>query len=129
MSTSGTPDPQVQTINIEVDWSDEPPTVYANGAQLTHSQTEFAMVFTEFAGFDGRRARDPGGPPRARVVSSVRLHPDTYFQFVVACASNWNKFINSISQPGSAPPKFQLNNLEGVQLEAVEPPSEGDGEG
>jgi hypothetical protein len=122
MSTAGSPNQSVQTINIEVDWSDEPPTVYANGAQLTHTQTEFAMTFTEFVNFDGRRARVPGGPPRARVVSSVRLHPDVYFQFVVACASNWNKFINAISPPGSQPPKFKLTGLEGVQLDGLDPP-------
>lgn len=124
MTTADGPEQPGQTIQIEVDWSDEPPTVYANGAQLTHTQTEFAVVFTEFAGFGGRRAREPGGPPRARVVSSVRLHPDTYFQFVTACASNWNKFVNAVSPPGSTPPKFKLVGIEGVQLEGLEPPGQ-----
>jgi len=123
MSNTNHPDQPEQVVRIEVDWSDEPPTVYANGAQLVHTQTEFSMVFTEFAGFDGRRARGPGQPPRARVVASVRLHPDTYFQFVTACASNWNKFANAISPPGVSPPKFKLIGVQGVQLEGIETPN------
>jgi hypothetical protein len=122
MSTKESPEQTPQAVNIEVDWSDEPPTVYANGAQLSHTQTEFAMTFTEFAALVGRRAQQPGGPPRARVVSSVRLHPDVYFQFVMACASNWNKFVNTMNTSGAKVPKFKLIGVEGLQLEGLEPP-------
>lgn len=115
-----------QEAPIEIDWTDEPTAVYANGAQLVHNNTEFAISFTEFASFAGRRAREGSGIPRARVVSSVRLNPDVYFQFVVACASNWNKFVNRVSPEGSKPPKFKLISAGKIQLEGLEPPGEED---
>ena len=109
---------------VEVDWSSEPPPVYANGAQLMHSVTEFAISFTEFANFAGRHSKGDGTAPRARVVSSVRVHPEIFFQLVVACASNWNKFVNRVSPPGSKPPKFKLLGAGNLQLEGLEPPGE-----
>lgn len=123
--SNGTPHRE-QPQMIEVDWSDEPPPVYANGAQLVNTNTEFALCFTEFANFGGRRARTEESLPRARVVSSVRLHTDIFFQFLVACASNWNKFVNRVSPPGSKPPKFKLLNAGNLQLEGLEPPGEQD---
>ncbi len=122
---SGTP-PQDQMI--EVDWSAEPPAVYANGAQLVHTASEFAMAFTEFAAYAGRHSKEGSEVPRARVISSVRLHPEIFFQFVVACASNWNKFVNRFSPPGSKPPKFKLIGSGNLQLEGLEPPGESEDE-
>lgn len=113
-----------QEVPIEIDWTDEPPPVYANGAQLVHNNTEFAISFTEFANFGGRRSREGSSVPRARVVSSIRLNPDVFFQFVVACASNWNKFVNRVSPEGSKPPKFKLISAGNIQLEGLEPPGE-----
>lgn len=121
--SNGTRSPQQEQM-VEVDWSDEPKPVYANGAQLVHTASEFAMCFTEFASIAGRRAKEGGEVPRARVVSSVRVHPEIFFQFVVACASNWNKFVNRFSPPGSKPPKFKLIGSGNLQLEGLEPPGE-----
>jgi hypothetical protein len=114
---------------IEIDWSDEPPTVYSNGAQIAHSGTEFSICFTEFAPIAGRRARGDGTNPRARVVSSVRLHPEIFFQLVVAAASNWNKFVNRLPPLGPRPPKFQLVGATSFQLEGLEPADQPDGDG
>ncbi len=113
---------------IEIDWEGEPPPIYANGAQLLHTLTEFSICFTEFAGFLGRHSRTGDDAPRARVVSSVRVHPDVFFQFVIACASNWNKFVNRISPEGTKPPKFKLISAGNLQLEGLEPPGEDDDE-
>ena len=120
------PNPAQTDQMIEIEWSGEPPTVYANGAQLVHSATEFSICFTEFASFVGRHAKGDSAVPRARVVSSVRVHPEIFFQFVVACASNWNKFVNRFSPPGSKPPKFKLIGAGNLQLEGLEPPGESD---
>ena len=125
MSNGPTNTPSEQ-LGPEVDFTDEPPPVYANGAQMVHSQTEFSLFFTEFAALEGRRSAAGGRAPRARVVSSVRLHPDFFFQFVVACASNWNKFANRVFPAGSRPPKFKLIGAGNLQLEGLEPPGEPD---
>lgn len=118
-----------ESVQIEVDWSDEPLPVYANGAQVVHTHREFAIGFTEFAPFAGRRPKPY--PPRqgeiherARVVSAVRMAPDVFFQLVSAAASNWNKFVDRVEQPL---PKFKLINAS-FQLEGVEEDGGGDGE-
>lgn len=108
---------------IELDWSDEPPPLYANGAQILNSQREFAIVFTEFSAFAGRGDVPHDQPPKAKIVSSVRLTPDVFFQLAAACASNWNKFVNRFGDPRVRSPKFKLIGGGTMQLEGLEPPS------
>ena len=115
-----------QEIVIEMDWSDEPPPVYANGAQILNSQREFAVVFTDFVGFVGRGNAPKDQPPRAKIVSNVRLHPDVFFQLAAACASNWNKYVNRFVDPSVRAPKFKVIGGGQFQLEGLEPPG-GDG--
>jgi hypothetical protein len=120
---------QPETLEIEVDWSDEPMPVYANGAQVVHTHREFAIGFTEFAPFAGRRPKPYPARPgeiheRARVVSAVRLAPDVFFQLVAAAASNWNKFVNRFGSPGQPMPKFKLIGGGGLQLEGLDSPTD-----
>ena len=113
-----------RACQIDVDWSDEPLPVYANGAQLVHTHREFAVAFTEFAPFAGRRpkpypARQGEIHERARVVSAVRLPPDVFFQFLAAATSNWNKFVDAFGEAGAQMPKFKLIRSGELQLENV----------
>lgn len=128
MSDNGQP-PQPEAVEIEIDWSDEPVPVYANGAQIIHSHREFAIGFTDFAPFTGRRPKPY--PPRqgevherARVVSSVRLTPDVFFQLMVAGTQNWNKFVDTFApSTGQQMPKFELVNPGAPQSAQPSDPS------
>lgn len=111
-----------EQIVIELDWSDEPVPVYANGAQVLNSQREFAIVFTEFAAFAGRGGVPYDRAPKAKIVANVRLTPDVFFQLTAACASNWNKFVNRFGDPRAKSPKFKLIGAGQMQLEGLEPP-------
>ena len=104
---------------IEIDWSDEPPVVYANGAQILNSQREFALLFTDFVAFAGRGNTPLDRPPKAKLVSNLRLTPDVFFQLAAAAASNWNKYVQRFGDPNVRAPKFMLVN-GGTQLEALE---------
>ncbi len=121
MSIPNMPNPQ--EVNIQIDWTSEPTPVYSNGAQVVHSPREFCLVFTDFAGFAGRGAPEGVEEPRARVVSSVRVTPDVFFQLAAACASNWNKYINHVSEMGMGVqgPKFKLIGGGNFQLDGLEP--------
>lgn len=112
-----------EQIVIELDWSDEPAPLYANGAQILNSQREFAIVFTEFSAFAGRGGVPYDRPPKAKIVASVRLTPDVFFQLAAACASNWNKFVNRFGDPRARSPKFKIIGGGTMQLEGLEPPA------
>ncbi len=107
---------------IELDYSDEPPALYANGAQILNTQREFAILFTEFVPLAGRGNVPADRPPKAKIVSSVRVTPDVFFQLAAAVASNWNKYVNQFGDPNQPTPKFQLVGAGNMQLEGVEPP-------
>lgn len=129
---SDSPDPRASSaqpeqagaeqVVIEIDWSDEPTPSYANGAQILNSQREFALVFTDFVGFAGRGGARPDQPPKAKIVSNVRMTPDVFFQLAAACASNWNKYVNRFGDPRSRNPKFKIIGGGNFQLEGLEPP-------
>ena len=112
-------------VVIELDWSDEPSPLYANGAQILSSQREFALLLTEFSPFAGRGGVPRDQPPKAKIVSSVRMTPDVFFQLAAACASNWNKFVNRYGDPRARSPKFKLIGGGETQLEGLEPPGSG----
>ncbi len=114
-------EPQQQLV-IELDWSDEPPPVYSNGAQILNSQREFAIVFTDFTAFAGRGGAPYDRPPKAKIVANVRVAPDVFFQLAAACASNWNKYVNRFGDPRARAPKFKLIGGGAMQLEGLEPP-------
>jgi hypothetical protein len=117
----GAQQPTPEQILIEIDWSDEPEPLYANGAQILNTQREFAIVFTDFAGFPGRGGTTYDRPPKAKVVASLRVTPDVFFQLAAAFGSNWNKFVNRFGDPRARNPKFKLIG-GGMQLEGLEPP-------
>lgn len=103
-----------EQVRIDIDWSDEPVPVYANGAQIVHTHREFAIALTEFVPFAGRRVKPYPARPgevaeQARVVSTVRMTPDVFFQLIAAGADNWNKFVDTYAQAtGAQMPKFQI---------------------
>ena len=117
-----------EEMKIDIDWSDEPMPVYANGAQIVHSHREFALAFTDFAPCQGRRVkpyptRAGEVPEQARVVSAVRMTPDVYFQLIAAGATNWNKFVERYGQAmGANMPKF---SLEGEGAPSLDGSTEG----
>ena len=126
--SDGQPQPSPEQVQIEIDWTDEPMPVYANGAQIVHSHREFAMAFTDFAPVQGRRPKPY--PPRqgevherARVVSAERMTPDVFFQLIAAGASNWNKFVETYGQAmGATMPTFELKGEGAPDLESVGEP-------
>ena len=120
MSNGPQPPAPGQQVVIEIDWTDAPTPVYANGAQILNSQREFALVLTDFAAFAGRGNVPADRPPKAKIVSNVRMTPDVFFQIDAAAASNWNKFVDRYGDPGQPAPKFKLTGDAGVQLEAID---------
>ncbi len=113
-------------VVIELDWSDEPPPAYANGAQILNSQREFAVFFTDFVAFAGRGGARADQAPKAKIVGNLRLAPDVFFQLAAACASNWNKYVNRYGDPRVRTPKFKIVGGGNFQLEGLEPPGGGD---
>jgi hypothetical protein len=93
-----------QQVAVRVLWETEPPAVYANFAQVQCRGEEFALVFASFS---------PEGPVpvpgeklnavNARIVSSVRLTPQTYFNLIQAMTRNWNRFVEDTFTEGGAP--------------------------
>lgn len=120
------PPPQPDPVVIELDWSDEPPPVYSNGAQVLNSQREFALLFTEFIAYPGRGGAGGEQPPKAKIVANVRMTPDVFFQLAAACASNWNKYVNRFGDPRVRAPKFKVIGHGNFQLEGLEPPGSDD---
>ncbi|MEZ4338348.1 MAG: hypothetical protein R3B82_17135 [Sandaracinaceae bacterium] len=108
-----------QQVMIEIDWSDEPPVVYANGAQILNSQREFALLFTDFVAFAGRGNTPLDAPPKAKLVANLRITPDVFFQLAAAAASNWNKYVERFGDPNGQAPKFKLIGAPGAQLEGL----------
>jgi len=96
--------PTQEQAAVRVLWDTEPPAVYANFAQVQCRGEEFAMVFASFS---------PEGPVpvpgeklnavNARIVSSVRLTPQTYFNLIQAMTRNWNRFVEDTFNEGGAP--------------------------
>lgn len=101
-----------------IDWSTEPAPVFANGVQILHRPTDFAVVFTDDAPFPGRRSPDgAAGSERAVVVASLRTHPAAFFQVVCAMASSWNRFASTVIDPRAPRPRFALVDAGDLQLE------------
>ncbi len=108
---------------LPVDWATEPTPVYANGAHVVHTPREFAVIFDDTAPFPGRLApaTDPGST-RGRIVASLRLGPDAFFQVVCALASSWNRFSASYFDPRVSRPRFVLVDAGQLKLDAQDPP-------
>jgi len=112
---------------LPIDWTTEPTPAAANGAQVLHTAQEFALLFTDMAMFPGRNAADgKTGSERARVVSSLRMHPDTYFQMLCVLTSNWNKFVEANVPPQMRQPRFKLLDAGEMQLYGIKAPTEED---
>jgi len=110
-----------------IDWSTEPTPASANGLQIMHLPTEFALFFTDMTPFPGRRSPDgTTGNERAVIVGSYRVHPDTFFQMLCVMASNWNRFASTMIDPRMRQPKFKLLDAGDMQLEGIAKPSDGD---
>lgn len=111
-----------QPAGLPIDWSTEPAPAYANGAHVVHTPREFAVVFDDTAPFPGRLAprEDPQGT-RGRIVSSLRVSPDAFFQIVCALASSWNRFAATFLDPRMPRPRFVLADAGNARLDAQDP--------
>jgi hypothetical protein len=108
---------------LAIDWSTEGTPAYANGMQILHRATEFALLFTDMAAFPGRLAPDGrAGNERAAVVASLRIAPDAFFQMLCVMASNWNRYIGAVTDARMRQPRFKLIDAGEMQLEGVPPP-------
>lgn len=120
-TSEGQPKPEA----LPIDWSTEPTPAAANGVQVLHTPQQFALLFTDMAMFPGRYAPDgAAGNERARVVGSLRMDPDTYFQALCVMASNWNKFVEANVPPQMRQPRFKLLDAGEAQLYGIKPPKE-----
>ncbi|MGE0790278.1 MAG: hypothetical protein AB7S26_31675 [Sandaracinaceae bacterium] len=117
------PNAQPEQPALPIDWSTEPAPVAANGIQVLHTPHQFAVLFTDMAMFPGRNAADGRtGSERARVVSSMRIDPETYFQALCVMASNWNKFVETNVPKQMRQPRFKLLDAGELQLYGIKPP-------
>ncbi len=114
---------EVRAQALRIDWSTEPTPAYANGVHAVHTQREFAVFFADFVDLPGRGAAPGTDLPNARIVSSVRLAPDVFFQLVAAVASNWNNYVQRFEDADTTP-RFKLVGAAGFQLEGLEPPGD-----
>lgn len=107
---------------LPIDWSTEPTPAAANGVQCLHTRAQFALLFTDLALFPGRNSPDgTAGNERARVVSSLRMDPDTYYQALCVMASNWNRFVEAHVPPQMRQPRFKLIDAGDNQLYGFKP--------
>ncbi len=112
---------------LPIDWSTEPTPAAANGIQVLHTPAQFALLFTDMAAFPGRLAPDnQPGKEQARVVSSLRVDPDTYFQMLCVLASNWNKYVEQHVPAQMRQPRFKLLDAGELQLYGIKKPASED---
>jgi hypothetical protein len=112
-----------ETRPLPIDWSTEGAPAYANGMQILHRATEFALVFTDMAAFPGRLSPDGrAGNERAAVVASLRIAPDAFFQMLCVMASNWNRYIGTVTDARMRQPRFKLIDAGELQLDGVPTP-------
>lgn len=122
-SEAGAAQAERRVPSLPVDWSTEPTPVYSNGAHVVHTPREFSVVFDDTAPFPGRLAppSDPGST-RGRIVASLRLGPDAFFQVVCALASSWNRYAATYFDPRNPRPRFVLVDAGQLKLDAQDPP-------
>jgi len=105
---------------MPIDWTTEGVPAAANGVQVLHRPTEFAVLFTDHTPFPGRRSIDgEAGNERAVIVSSLRLSPDAMFQSLCTLANSWNKFATTVIDPRMRQPRFKLLDAGELQLEGI----------
>lgn len=109
---------QAGAQTLPVDWSTEPAPAYANGGHVVHTARDFAVLFTEHASFPGRLS-GAEGQELARIVASLRMTPDVFFQMLCMLTSNWNKFANEMIDPRMRRPRFKLLDAGEVQLDGL----------
>jgi len=113
---------QAQGRPLPIDWSTEGTPAYANGMQILHRASEFALVFTDMAAFPGRLSPDGrAGNERAAVVASLRITPDAFFQMLCVMTSNWNRYIGAVTDARMRQPRFKLLDAGELQLDGLPP--------
>jgi hypothetical protein len=105
--------------DADVDWASEDTPAYVNGARVLCSAEDVAMVFTEFQKFAGRGALPGSVAPRERVVSSLRMTPNTFFQVMASFASTWNQYVLEHEKPDLVP-RFKLIGPPNIQIAGSE---------
>lgn len=106
------------SIQFEVDWADEGPSVYANGAAVVANLRDVCVAFHEFQDLPGRGGAPAGHLPKAKIVATVRMTPEAFFDVVTTLASSWNRMVKEHGDPRERTPKFKLigstRQLEGL---------------
>jgi len=105
-------------IEFEVDWSDEPPSTYANGVAVAANLRDVCIAFHEFQALPGRGDVSTDRLPKAKITATVRMTPDAFFDVAATLASSWNEFVKEHGDPRERTPKFKLigsmRQLEGL---------------
>ncbi len=107
---------------VPVDWHTEPTPVFANVVHAAHTSREFALVFGDVVPFPGRGGFDrPERDPDARIVASLRLTPEGYFDVLRTLVQNWNQFAETRLSPTTPTPRFAIHMHPAAADEAGEP--------
>ena len=106
---------------LPIDWSTEGKPVFANGLQVMHRFSDFALLFTDETPFPGRNVPGRGqGEELAAVSASLRVPPDAVFQMICVLASSWNRFVGAMPEGAPVQPRFRLIESGEVQLDNAE---------
>jgi len=107
---------------LPIDWSTEGKAVFANGLQVLHRPSDFALLFTDETPFPGRHAAGHvKGEELAAVSASLRVPPAAMFQMIGVLASSWNRFVSSMPEGAPKQPRFRMIDSEDMQLDDAEP--------
>lgn len=110
---------------LPIDWSTEPTPAAANGVQVTGNPSQFALIFSDMIAFPGRLSpTGEHGNERARIVSSLRVTPDVYFQMLCAMTNSWNRFVLDNVDPRMRQPRFKLLDGGDTQLYGIKKPAD-----
>src|SRR5438552_6747841 len=77
---------EATALGVEIHWETEPNAVFVDHGALYARADSFALLLCALA----PERRD--GKPRARIVSSVRMTPQSYMNVLTAMASTWNRW-------------------------------------
>lgn len=107
---------------LPVDWSTEGIPAAANGLQILHRATGFALLFTDMTPFPGRGSPDgTAGNERAAIVASLRIDPDSFFRMLCVMNNSWNRYVTQVLKTDAARPRFKLLDAGELQLDQVDP--------
>jgi hypothetical protein len=102
----------VPVEGVKVLWETEPPAVYSNFAvAAARPYGEFSIVFCALSSEYPRLDEDGKLKAVARIVASVRLHPQAFLALVTLLGNTWNNLLDQVGESGS---RFQVVPPPGV---------------